>query len=139
MLEENLRLKFSSRLIIIQVISIRGIILENNLEHILEKAKELAKLVQKHRITRRYEEDLLMMRNDERSQQLLSKLVEMGRELNEKVSRGEEIAVEDSVENRILQEELESNSLVKSFIRSQREYLEFTQKIISRIRNPEEG
>jgi cell fate (sporulation/competence/biofilm development) regulator YlbF (YheA/YmcA/DUF963 family) len=114
-------------------------ILENNIEHILEKAKDLARLVKKHRITKRYEEDLLLMRNDERSQQLLSKLVEMGKELNEKVSRGEEIAVEDSVENRILQEELESNNLVKSFIRSQREYLEFTQKIISRIRNPEEG
>jgi cell fate (sporulation/competence/biofilm development) regulator YlbF (YheA/YmcA/DUF963 family) len=132
-------LKLSSRFIIIQIIAIRGMILENNIEHILEKAKDLARLVKKHRITKRYEEDLLLMRNDERSQQLLSKLVEMGKELNEKVSRGEEIAVEDSVENRILQEELESNNLVKSFIRSQREYLEFTQKIISRIRNPEEG
>lgn len=132
-------MKLSSRFIIIQIIAIRGMILENNIEHILEKAKDLARLVNKHRITKRYEEDLLLMRNDERSQQLLSKLVEMGKELNEKVSRGEEIAVEDSVENRILQEELESNNLVKSFIRSQREYLEFTQKIISRIRNPEEG
>jgi cell fate (sporulation/competence/biofilm development) regulator YlbF (YheA/YmcA/DUF963 family) len=111
---------------------------ENNIEHILEKARELAALVKQHSITKRYEENLLMMRDDEKSQQLLSKLITMGRELNEKASRGEDMALDNSAENRILREELEGNELVKSFIRSQREYLEFTQKIISRIQNPEE-
>ena len=112
--------------------------MDNNIEHILEKARELAALVKQHSITKRYEENLLMMREDEKSQQLLSKLITMGRELNEKASRGEEMELDNSVENRILREELEGNDLVKSFIRSQREYLEFTQKIISRIQNPEE-
>jgi cell fate (sporulation/competence/biofilm development) regulator YlbF (YheA/YmcA/DUF963 family) len=112
--------------------------MENNIEHILEKARELAALVKQHSITKRYEENLLMMRDDEKSQQLLSKLITMGRELHEKASRGEEVALDNSAEHRILREELEGNELVKSFIRSQREYLEFTQKIISRIQNPEE-
>ena len=111
--------------------------MDNNIEHILEKARELADLVKQHSITKRYEENLLMMRDDEKSQQLLSKLITMGRELNEKASRGEEMSLDNSDENRILREELEGNDLVKSFIRSQREYLEFTQKIINRIQNPE--
>lgn len=110
--------------------------MNSEIDDIIRKARELAQLVKRHPMTVRYEEDLKRLRGDEQSLQLYSKLVQMGRELAEKASRGEEIAMEDSEENRIISDALEKNELVKSFIRSQRAYLELIQKITDRIRNP---
>jgi cell fate (sporulation/competence/biofilm development) regulator YlbF (YheA/YmcA/DUF963 family) len=108
----------------------------SEIDDIIQKARELAQLLKQHSATVHYEEDLKRLRGDEQSLQLYSKLVQMGRELAEKASRGEEIAMEDSEQNRIIRDELEKNELVKSFIRSQRAYLELIQKITDRIKNP---
>ena len=110
--------------------------LNNETDALIQKARELAQLIRKNPITIHYEEDLKRLKEDERSLRLFAKLVQMGKELTEKASRGEEIAIDDSEENRIIREELEKNELVKSYIRSQRAYLELMQKITDRIKNP---
>ncbi len=110
--------------------------MNSEIDDIIKKARELAQLVKRHSATVRYREDLKRLRGDEQSLQLYSKLVQMGKEITERASRGEDVAMEDSEQNRVIRDELENNEPIKSFIRSQRAYLELIQKVTDRIRNP---
>ena len=114
------------------------VIMENEIEMILKAAQELGTMLQNHDMTQRYHHDLSLMEKDMQSQRLLQRLVAMGDELNRKAINKEEIKAEDTMENKILEKELESNALVKSFIRSQKDYLALIHALTDRIHNPRE-
>jgi len=51
-------------------------------EFIIEKAKDLAKMIENHEITLRYRESLEKMKHDAVAQRLLAELIRIGEELN---------------------------------------------------------
>ena len=112
--------------------------MENEIEKILKAAQELGTMLQNHDMTRRYHHDLSLMEKDMPSQRLLQRLVSMGDELNRKAINKEEIKADETMENKMLEKELESNALVKSFIRAQKDYLALIHALTDRIHNPRE-
>ena len=114
------------------------VMMDKEIEAILKAAGELGAMLQHHDATLRYHHDLSLMEKDLQSQKLLQRLVSMGDELNRKALNKEEIKAAETMENRLIEKELESNVLVKSFIRSQKDYLALVQGIAERIHNPRE-
>ncbi len=108
----------------------------DTIQPIIRKAKELSASIREHETTRRYNECLLRMNNDRKAQQLYSKLIHMGKELNDRLSAGGAIEEQNSSEREMMQHELEQNTLVKEYIQSQKEYLELLNKVIEKIKNP---
>ncbi|HOD14339.1 MAG TPA: YlbF family regulator [Spirochaetota bacterium] len=103
---------------------------------IIEKARDLAGAIREHEITKRYNECRADMNGDRKARDLHSRLVAMGREINEKIARGETIGPEPSSEHEFMRQELENNRLVKDYIQSQKEYLDLLKSVIERIKNP---
>lgn len=112
--------------------------MDNEINEILAAARILGTLLQNHDVTRRYQHDLILMEKDHESQKLLQRLVSMGEELNRKALNKEEIRADETMENKMIEQELQSNVLVKSFIRSQRDYFALVHEISERIHNPRE-
>ncbi len=107
-----------------------------SLQPIIRKARELAASIRDHDITRRYNECLDRMSQDRMAQQLYSRLIAMGKELNDRISAGGEVEQQNSSEREMMQRELEENTLVKDYIQAQKEYLDLLGKVIEKIKNP---
>ncbi len=107
-----------------------------SIQPIIRKARELASSIREHEITRRYHETLSRIHNDRAAQQLYSKLIAMGKELNDRLSAGGAVERRESSEHEMMQKELEQNTLVKEYIQAQKDYLDLLNNIIEKIRNP---
>lgn len=107
-----------------------------SIHSIISKARELAGSIRAHEITSRYNECRGRMNNDRTAQMLYSKLVAMGKELNEQMASGGPAAPQRSSEYELLQRELEENTLVKEYIQSQKAYLDLLNRVIEKIKNP---
>ena len=107
-----------------------------NIQHIIDKARELSDSIKNHEITLRYKNILLKMSKDRKARDLYAELVRMGKEINAALAREEKTEPRSSSEYEALRIELEQNPLIKECIRLQREYLDLLKKIIERIKNP---
>jgi cell fate (sporulation/competence/biofilm development) regulator YlbF (YheA/YmcA/DUF963 family) len=110
--------------------------MQDQFSAIIEKARDLAASIRDHEISKRYAECRAGMNGDRKARDLHSRLVAMGREINERIARGETIGPESNSEHEFMRQELECNALVKDFIRSQKEYLDLLKSVIERIKNP---
>jgi len=110
--------------------------MENEIRNIMLIAAELSDLIRYNKITIDYNENLKKMNDDNKSQELLSRLISIGKELNEKSIRGETVQAKESIKNELVKKDLEKNDLVKSFIKSQKLYFDLIQKVIEKVNNP---
>ena len=102
---------------------------------IIQKAKELSELIKDHEISKKYSESLFKISHDRNAQDLLSRLINLGKTLSEGYSAGSSLS-ENSAEYLLLKTELEQCDIVKQHIIVQREYLNLLQNILTRIKNP---
>ncbi|OHD63009.1 MAG: hypothetical protein A2176_09280 [Spirochaetes bacterium RBG_13_51_14] len=110
--------------------------MKDEINAIIEKAKELSSLIRNHDTAQQYRDCRELMRNDRKAQELYAKLVELGKELNAVADAGGTFETQPSSEHDLLQRELDRNPLVKDYIRCQKEYLELLKKVIDKIKNP---
>lgn len=110
--------------------------MQEQIRIIIGKARDLAGAIREHEITKRYNECRAGMSGDRKSRDLLSRLVALGQEINERIARGETVGPESSSEYEFMRQELESNQLVKDYIQSQKEYLDLLKSVIKRIKDP---
>jgi len=101
-----------------------------------DKAKELSELIRESDITKKYEKSIGKMKNDLKAQELLARLVMLGRDLNEKALKGEKPEIESNAEAEILRKELDDSPIVKEHTLVQKDYLQMFQTVMDRIRNP---
>jgi len=109
--------------------------LMDNYGYIIEKARELARMIENHEITVRYRESVEKMKNDAAAQKLLAELVRIGGEIKSQSETNAESST-GRAELEILKEDFENNSTVKDHILVQKEYLDLIKKIQERIKNP---
>lgn len=105
-------------------------------EFIVEKARELARMIENHEITLRYRESVEKMKHDAVAQRLLAELVRIGGELN-KISGTDAEMTTGKAELEMLKNEFDNNQIVKDHILSQKEYLDLIKMVQDRIKNPE--
>ena len=105
-------------------------------EYIIEKARELAVMIENHDITIRYRESLEKMKNDAAAQRLLAELIRIGGEINA-LNETNQDSAPGRAELEILQVEFEKNQTVKNHILVQKEYLDLIKMVQERIKNPE--
>ncbi len=105
----------------------------NNYDEIIQKAKELAGLIEKHPITKKYHESMEKMKMDIASQKLLERLVRLGEEIS---LQSKDVSGTGPAERELISKELEENDLVKSHLLIQKEYLDMINKIQYKIKNP---
>ena len=110
--------------------------MSESIDSIIEKARMLSESIKRHDSTARYNENLARMNADRDSQELYARLVSIGKEINDRMARGESAVSTVTSEYEILKRELEDNALVREYIRSQQEYLGLLKKVIDRIKNP---
>jgi cell fate (sporulation/competence/biofilm development) regulator YmcA (YheA/YmcA/DUF963 family) len=110
--------------------------MNENIQDIIEKAKELSNCIRNHRITRNFNDFSLKMKSDSCAQELYARMVELGKEINSCMLRDDGYQTAPSSEYALLQKDLDQTPLVKEYIRSQKEYLALLQKVIERIKNP---
>lgn len=101
----------------------------SDFEDIKQKALELADSIAEQPIATRYFSLLAQMKEDEEALQLLSRLVEHGKKLNEKMETGE-INIENDPTSLELRETLIQKPLVKEFVTAQNEYLGLIKEIM---------
>ena len=104
-------------------------------DYIIEKAGELAGMIEKHEITVRYKESLEKMKHDAVAQRLLSELIRIGGEIKNADQTGAELST-GRAELSILQDEFEKNQTVKDHILIQKEYLNLIKTVQEKIKNP---
>jgi len=107
-----------------------------NYSFIIEKAKELARMIENHEITVRYRESLEKMKSDAVAQKLLAELIRIGEEIKN-LSETDAESSTGRAELEILKDEFEKNKTVKDHILVQKEYLELIKMVQDRIKNPE--
>ncbi len=105
-------------------------------EFIVEKARELARMIENHDITIRYRESLEKMKNDASAQRLLAELIRIGGELNTLSGTDAEMTT-GKAELEMLKNDFDNNTTVKDHILAQKEYLDLIKMIQDRIKNPE--
>jgi cell fate (sporulation/competence/biofilm development) regulator YlbF (YheA/YmcA/DUF963 family) len=105
-------------------------------EFIIEKARELSRLIENHEITIRYRDSLDKMKNDAVAQRLLADLIRIGGEINALIEKNAESST-GRAELEILKAEFEENKTVKDHILAQKEYLNLIKMVQERIKNPE--
>jgi cell fate (sporulation/competence/biofilm development) regulator YlbF (YheA/YmcA/DUF963 family) len=103
---------------------------------IVEKAKELASMIENHEITVRYRESVEKMKNDATAQKLLAELVRLGGELNS-MDENNTSASTARTELALMKDEFENNKTVKDHILAQKEYLDLIKTVQDKIKNPE--
>lgn len=101
---------------------------------IVQKARELSVMIKGHEISKKYSESLYNISRDRKAQNLLSKLINLGRTLTEGYPAGAH--QEDSAEQMLLKAELEECDIVKQHLVIQREYLNLLKNILARIKDP---
>lgn len=107
-----------------------------NFEIIIDKARELSKMIENSEISNNYFESIIMMQKDSKAQKLLSKLIVLGKELNEAINSGEKESLPGGAEAELLREEIGKNELVKNYILSQKNYVNLIKLVQERIKNP---
>jgi len=110
-----------------------------NFDVIIDKARELSKCIEESEIAVDYYNSIKLMQKDANAQQLLSRLVLLGKELNEAINSGDEDSFPGGAEAELLREEIRENDLVKNFILAQKNYINLIQLVQDRIKNPIEG
>ena len=108
----------------------------DNIQLIIEKAKELSGLIKDHQVTQNYNDLQMKMNADQKARELYARLVMMGREINSRLASDDMEVNNQSSEYDLLHSELEQNPLVKEYIRCQRKYLDLLKQVIDRIKNP---
>ena len=103
---------------------------------IVEKARELGKMIENSGITRIYYNNIQLMQNDVKSQRLLARLISLGRELDEAASGDTGGELTGKAEAELIKDELENNELVRNYILSQKDYVNLMQKVQERTKNP---
>lgn len=93
-------------------------------------------MIEKSDIALEYFESINKMQQDVKAQQLLTKLISLGRELNEAISSGNEGEVTGGAEAELLRAEIEKNDLVKNYILAQKNYINLIKLVQERIKNP---
>ena len=106
------------------------------IDPIIEKARALSGSIRRHPFTHRYNENLARMSTDRKSQELYSRLVTLGKEINDRMTRGEPAIAGATSEYELLKQELQENELVREYIQSQQEYLGLLKKVIDTVKNP---
>ncbi|MCX8123191.1 MAG: YlbF family regulator [Spirochaetes bacterium] len=106
----------------------------NNIEDIKQKAADLAQSIAEHPVAIRYFSLLQQMNEDKEALQLLSRLVEHGKKLNEKMETGD-INIETDPTSIELREALINKPLVKEFVTAQNEYLTLIKEIMEILHN----
>ncbi|MEJ5363331.1 MAG: YlbF family regulator [Spirochaetota bacterium] len=101
----------------------------SDIEDIKQKAFELANSIAEHPVATRYFSLLHQMNEDEEALQLLSRLVEHGKKLNQKMEAGE-IDIEKDPVSVELREALIEKPLVKEFVDAQNQYLGLIKEIM---------
>ncbi|MEW6527491.1 MAG: YlbF family regulator [Spirochaetota bacterium] len=101
----------------------------SDIEDIKQKAIELADSIAEHPVATRYFSLLQQMNEDEEALQLLSRLVEHGKKLNQKMEAGG-IDIENDPASVTLREALRDKPLVKEFVTAQNEYLGLIKEIM---------
>jgi len=107
-----------------------------NYEFIIEKARELARMIENHEITVRYRDSLEKMKSDAVAQRLLAELIRIGEEIQTQ-SGTDAGSSAGRAELEILKDEFEKNKTVKDHILIQKEYLDLIKLVQERIKNPE--
>ena len=108
----------------------------NDISKIIEKASLLSKMIEEHEITIKYTASLEKMKSDKKAQELLAKLVIMGRDLNEKMLNNENPVFEAQAEKELIMKELEENPIVKEHVLIEKEYILMISQIQEQIKNP---
>ncbi len=103
---------------------------------IIAKARELSMCIEESDIAVDYYKNIQLMQKDANAQQLLSRLVLLGEELNEAINSGEKDSFLGGAEAELLREEVRGNELVKSFILAQKNYINLIKMVQDRIKNP---
>jgi cell fate (sporulation/competence/biofilm development) regulator YlbF (YheA/YmcA/DUF963 family) len=103
---------------------------------IINAARDLAGTIRDHEITARYTACRAGMNGNLKARDLHSRLIAMGREINERIARGETVGQAQSSEHELMRRELEENTLVKDYIQCQKMYLDLLKSVIERIKNP---
>ncbi len=104
----------------------------DNIAAIIKKAERLSELLENHEITLKYKQSLEVMKSDRKAQELLAKLVLLGREIN---GTGE--STMSPSERAHLTAEFEANPLVREHILNEKEYLKLVTNVQERIKNPQ--
>lgn len=104
-------------------------------ELIIQKARELAAMIENHDVTVRYRESLDRMKNDPAAQKLLSELIRIGGEISSQGDTTQGGTGKGELE--LLKSEFEQNDTVKNHILAQREYLSLIQRVQEKIKNPD--
>lgn len=104
-------------------------------EEILQKARELSNLLRQHPVSLHYFALLREMNDNSEAQELLNRLVTYGRNLNEKIARGE-YSPEDNNSEEIPADHRDL-PLVKDFINSQKKYLALVHSVMDKVENPD--
>ena len=109
--------------------------IEETYPEIIAKARELAGLLKAHEVTKRYEESLDKMKGDKEAQEILEKMVMMGRDINARL-QGDDGGTAGEAEQMLLKEEMEKHPIVQEHIVAQKDYLAMVQKVQELIRDP---
>ena len=107
-----------------------------NFDIIIDKARELSQMIEDSEIANDYYESIKMMQKDAKAQQLLSKLILLGKELNEAINSGEKDSLPGGAEAELLRNEIGENDLVKNYILAQKNYITIIKLVQERIKKP---
>jgi len=107
-----------------------------NYDNIIKEAKKLVTLIKNHEITTQYQTSLTEINKNIKSQELLNKLVLLGKEINDQLSQSKKISPTQTKEFESLKNELNKNNLVKTHISNQNAYSKMLQEIIDLIKDP---
>ena len=104
-------------------------------DEILKKARELSSLLRQHPASLHYFSLLREMNDNEEAQELLNRLVTYGKDLNEKIARGE-YSPEENTPGQIPADHGDL-PLVKDFINAQKKYLALVHAVMDKVENPD--
>ncbi len=109
---------------------------EQEMESLVIMARELAELIRNHEITQAYEESLKQVRKDITALEIISQLIRMGEDLQDKANRGEPLFIDQAAEKELLRQRMENNPLVKNHLLAQKRYLNLMNMVMERVKNP---
>ena len=108
----------------------------DNQNEIIELAQKLSIMINNHEISRKYRDSCETLKNDYKAQEIFQKLIMLGRDINDQLSRSDKISYDSQSEIEFFQNELENNRFVKEHILIQKEYLNMIKLVLDRIKNP---
>ncbi len=106
----------------------------DEIKNIINETEELSYLLKSHPKTLTYKKSTEKLKNDPESQKLLSRLIAAGKEINEQHVQKEKI--DFGAEHKLIQEELDSNLFLKSYLQIQKDYLDLIREVMAKIQDP---